>query len=100
MGEGCVLLKIDVEGAEQEVIEGAASTIHAASRCVVVFEAHPVVALRTGRDPMTCVRLLQSIRPFEYLIAETGAALSPETERLFQGSDGIEPWNIVARSLD
>ncbi len=74
---GDVAIKIDVEGDELEVLRGAAGTISAARNCVVSFEGHPRVAKRVQRDPIECLRFLQSLRPFSFVVAETGE--SPST---------------------
>lgn len=69
---GDVAIKIDVEGGELEVLKGAIETIKSARKCVISVEAHPRVARRTKRDPIECLRFLQSLRPFDFVIAETG----------------------------
>lgn len=68
---GDVAIKIDVEGGELEVLKGAAETIASARKCVITVEANPRVAMRTKRDPVECLRFLQSLRPFNFVIAET-----------------------------
>ena len=68
---GNVAIKVDVEGGELEVLKGAAETILSARKCVIAAEAHPRVAKRTKRDPVECLRFLQSLRPFRFIIAET-----------------------------
>jgi FkbM family methyltransferase len=68
---GDVAIKIDVEGGELDVLRGAAETIASARKCVITVEANPRVAMRTNRDPVECLRFLQSLRPFGFLIAET-----------------------------
>jgi FkbM family methyltransferase len=55
-----------------EVLKGAVETIKSARKCVISMEAHPRVARRTKRDPIECLRLLESLRPFNFVIAETG----------------------------
>ena len=64
------LLKIDVEGEEERVVCGALQTLQNARDFVVVFEAHPRVAARTGSDPSAILRLLMSVRPIDVTIAE------------------------------
>ena len=73
-----VALKIDVEGKELEVLKGAVETIRASKGCVIAIEAHPLVTRRIDRDPNECLRLLESIRPFQFTLAETGAGLTTE----------------------
>jgi FkbM family methyltransferase len=90
---GDVVLKVDVEGGELEVLEGARRTIAEARRAAVLFEAHPRVTRRTGRDPHVCSRFLLDIRPFEFMIAETGASVSADA--LF----GSTLWNRVLNIL-
>jgi FkbM family methyltransferase len=68
---GNVAIKVDVEGGELDVLKGAAETISSAQKCVVTVEANPRVARRTKRDPVECLRFLQSLRPFNFVIAET-----------------------------
>jgi FkbM family methyltransferase len=68
---GDVAIKIDVEGGELEVLKGARETICSARKCVITIEANPRVATRIKRDPVECLRFLQSLRPFSFVIAET-----------------------------
>jgi FkbM family methyltransferase len=70
-------IKVDVEGSEINVIRGARETIRRAANCVVTIEDHPSVRKRTGIGPEECVCLLESIRPFKVVIAETGEAFDP-----------------------
>jgi FkbM family methyltransferase len=88
-----VAIKIDVEGGELAVLQGAAESIKAADACVVALEAHPTVTSRTGRDPIECLRFLDSLRPFQFTIAETGEHPSL-ADRIIR-DDQTEIWNIV-----
>ena len=63
-------LKIDVEGAELDTIEGAVQTLAGARQFVVDVEAHPRVAERTGIDPIVYLRRLRDIRPCRFHICE------------------------------
>jgi FkbM family methyltransferase len=95
---GDVAIKIDVEGGELDVLKGAAETIAAARSCAVTIEAHPLVAARIGRDPVECLRFLESIRPFAFLIAETGEPVSTSGPVLRDGQTAV--WNIIGRSIE
>lgn len=94
-----LLLKIDVEGGEVEVIRGAQRTLAGARRAIVALEAHPKVYGRTGVDPSVALRELQSIRPFRFVVAETGYA-GLDTSRAFfdQQPDDGTVFNIVCVS--
>jgi len=94
---GDVAIKIDVEGGELEVLHGAKETIDAARACAVVIEAHPLVAARTGRDPVECLQFLESIRPFSFLVAETGARISTSAPIPRDGQ--AEVWNVIGESI-
>lgn len=91
---GDVLLKIDVEGEELHVLEGARETIRRAARCVLTLEAHPQVCGRTGIPPNACLAYLASLRPFRFTIAETGRQVGPEDLIL----DPVRVFNLVAVS--
>jgi FkbM family methyltransferase len=94
---GSVVIKIDVEGGELAVLRGAAQTISAIPNVIVVIEAHPTVARRTGIDPVECLRLLASLRPFRFFVSETGMAL--ETDKsVFDQLKPDQMYNVIARS--
>jgi FkbM family methyltransferase len=56
-----IALKIDVEGEELGVLQGAAATLRQCDAFVVQFEAHPAVAARTGIDSRECLALLRNL---------------------------------------
>lgn len=92
-----IALKIDVEGSELEVLRGAQRTIAAAQNVVVTFEAHPAVARRIGRDPISCMQFLNGIRPFQFVVAETGVHLSPD--RPLAGTGWERNINILSLTV-
>jgi FkbM family methyltransferase len=88
---GDIAIKIDVEGGELEVIRGAARTIGEASRCLVTIEAHPQVHNRTGIKLSDSLAQLNSIRPFRFMVSETGEWIHSD----YQVSDTGRVLNIV-----
>jgi FkbM family methyltransferase len=99
---GDLILKIDVEGGEYAVLEGAIAAIRQAPRCVISLEAHPAVAERTGRDPLEPLRLLNSIRPFRFMVAGRSAhwELASLDQPLFPPGSPTEVLNVVASAGD
>jgi FkbM family methyltransferase len=92
--DGDVAIKVDLEGGEL----GAAETIAAARQCVITVEAHPAVAKRIGRDPVESLQFLESVRPFHFLVAETGERPSTSAPILRSGQTDI--WNVVGWTHD
>ena len=95
---GDIAIKVDIEGGELDALKGAAETIAAARRCVVGFEANPNVVKRIGRDPVECIKFLESIRPFTFVVAETGARASAHAPLLPGGQTEI--WNVVGSTCN
>jgi FkbM family methyltransferase len=95
-----LVLKIDVEGAELNVVRGARSTIHVAQDVVVAFEANPRVVKRTGIDPSEVIRVLNEIRPFSFTAAED-TSVQLESGRPFFDQVGLQKsyvFNVVGIS--
>lgn len=97
-GGSCVI-KIDVEGTEVAVVEGAAETIRRAGEIVVAFEAHPGVARRLGRDPVEVMHALRAIRPdFTFTVDTTPARALDATRPIFEQLIPNDVYNVIARS--
>jgi hypothetical protein len=95
---GDVAIKLDLEGGELEALKGAAETIAAARECVITVEVHPAVAKRIERDPVESLQFLESVRPFHFLVAETGERPSTSAPILRIGQTDI--WNVVGWTHD
>lgn len=97
-GRSCVI-KIDVEGTEASVVEGAADTIRGAGEVLVAFEAHPRVARRLGRDPVEVMHALLAIRSDFTFDVDTTPARSLTADRpLFEQLPPTRVYNVIARS--
>ena len=91
---GDVAIKIDVGGGELDVLKGAAETIASARKCMITVEANPRVVARTKRDPVECLRFLQSLRTFSFLIAETQESASTSSAIIKEGEKVTR--NVIA----
>jgi hypothetical protein len=68
--ESRLVLKLDLEGGEFAAVRGAQQTLRAASRWLVLLEAHPLVARRTGIDPVSVLCELGGLRAINVELAE------------------------------
>ena len=95
-----IILKVDVEGAELDVIRGAGGVLAAAPGFVVIFEAHPKVFARNGVDPIDVLKFLADIAPIESYIAERpDQKIDLDTPFFDQVStDQSENYNIICTS--
>lgn len=95
-----VVLKIDVEGSEAAVVEGAMRTIREASAVVVAFEAHPRVTLRTGSDPVMIMRALRAMRrDFVFEVDAMPQYRLSIDEPVFAQLPPEGVYNVIATSL-
>jgi len=91
---GNLILKLDVEGGERAALRGAQRTVQAAEKIVIVLEAHPLVAKRTGIDPVECLRMLASWRPLRFVAAESGAGIALD-RALFDQIPPTQVYNLI-----
>lgn len=96
-----LVVKIDVEGEELNVIKGGRLTIQAADTVLVAIEAHPVVAERTGIDPIVVLREINGLRPFSFCVAEQESVAIDLSRPFFDQVDlteGVPVFNVVGIS--
>jgi len=65
-----LIIKIDVEGTELDVINGAERTLSQAHGFVIVMEAHRHQVARSGIDTSTIVKRVAEIAPVDVLVSE------------------------------
>jgi hypothetical protein len=82
------------------VIRGAKQTIAKSPRVIVAIEAHPLVAARTGIDPINVLQELAAIRPFRFTVCETGQSNLDLSKPFFkQLPEKFYNCNVVAVSV-
>ena len=91
-------MKVDVEGGELNVMRGAAASLARAKAFVVVFEAHPDVARRTGVDPSECLRTLAATRSCKWFVAERPELTISAELPFFDQAPRDAVVNVVATS--
>lgn len=87
------VLKIDTEGNEQRVIEGA-RRLMTRSRPIVVFEANPRAAEAAGLEPDGAWRFLSELGYSMYRV-DMNKTLVPKAD-FWSASDNDSHWNVVA----
>ncbi len=79
-------LKIDVEGAEEDVLRGAGRTLSGDHPPLVFLELHNIIIRRSGRDPSDPLRQLEElgyrIEASDGTPLNTGRATGPDVIRL------------------
>lgn len=93
-----VVIKIDVEGGELDVIEGAAQTLADAKAFVVCAEAHRTVFERSGIDPCAVVRRLAAIRPCSAEVSEEPGRPLDFQRPFFEQFNARKVYNVVVWS--
>jgi FkbM family methyltransferase len=82
-----VALKVDVEGGELAVLQGAERTLADATDWIVTIEAHRDVFHRTRIDPLECVRFLEQLGHAEIRVSERPEMKLNLDQPFFQQTD-------------
>jgi hypothetical protein len=91
-------MKIDVEGLELDVIEGAEETLRRVQGFVVALEANRNVVERSGIETSDILRKLYSIRPCTFQVAEETGQVDFDRP-FFDQFRTRAVYNVVGRSL-
>ena len=91
------MLKIDVEGQEVQVVEGASSTISQAQTCIILIEIHPDVLDKFNQTPETLFNAVEAIRPVEWLVPKTGNSTLDRSRPLFSQVEKAQ-YDVIAVS--
>ncbi len=77
-GGGCLVVRMDVDGAEDEVIEGALATLTAVEHAIIAFTVRVAGIERLGSDPSRVVAGLGSVGAVAATVVERpGVVLDP-----------------------
>jgi hypothetical protein len=79
-----VVLKIDVEGQEEQAMRGARNLITASKRALVLLEIHPEVLEKTSTSPEQLFETLESIRSVDWLVPMMGNCSVDRNKPFFQ----------------
>ena len=93
-------IKVDVEGNELDVFEGAAQTLAQARQFCLVFEAHPRLISRTKIDPSRVMQLINSIRPCRFFVCEQPGLIIDPSVDCFSQITPDRVYNIFCYSID
>jgi hypothetical protein len=98
---GPVVIKLDVEGAELDALQGAIGLLRQAPRADVVFEAHISQAERIQQDPSEILRWLRDIRPWTFEVLDVPGMIPDPDRPFFDQIQDPEPigYNVLALSM-
>lgn len=94
-----IILKIDVEGEEQNVIKGARKTIETCDEAILFLEIHPGVITRSGVSPEAIFAEAESIREFKWVSADEGCPQVDRSRKFFAQFSPDRQHDIIGVSI-
>ena len=92
-----VVLKIDVEGQELQVIEGAANLIQQAETITVLLEIHPDVLEKTATKPEQLFAEFEKLRGFDWYVPKLNNQ-TIDRSRTFFKQFPVQQFDVIGRS--
>lgn len=89
-------LKIDVEGQESAVFEGAKNLLQHADSCLVLLELHPEVLQRIGQSPEDVFKAAESLVDFAWFVPELGNHVIDRSKDFFSQFP-IKQYDVLGR---
>jgi FkbM family methyltransferase len=94
-GDSDIAIKIDVEGEEKNVLDGAANTL-ATSRSVCLYlEIHPDIIGRTGVTADEIFKAAEQIRPFRWCLAEERFPQVDRSRAFFEQFSDEQQYDVI-----
>lgn len=94
-GDVNIAIKIDVEGEEKKVLQGAASTLAMSRSARIFLEIHPDIVNRTGITPEEIFGAAEQIRPFRWCLAEEGLPQVDRSRAFFEQFSDKQQYDVI-----
>jgi FkbM family methyltransferase len=90
-----LLVKMDIEGAEIQALQGMAATLRRAQRVAVICEVNPEALAAGGRKPMDLVAVLRGAGLQVFFISEAAGGLIPVVDSFEAKGNFLAVKNLV-----
>ncbi|MBU3017168.1 FkbM family methyltransferase [Paraglaciecola agarilytica] len=94
-----IVVKIDVEGQEQQVLEGAKSIISEADKVILLLEIHPDVLLTSNTSPEQLLNEAEKIREFSWFVPAGNIGNKLDRARPFFEQFEEKQYDIIGISI-
>jgi FkbM family methyltransferase len=91
-----ILVKLDIEGAEIEALQGMAATLRRIQRIAVICEVNPEALAASGRKPMDLVAVLRGAGLQVFFISEAAGGVIPVADTFHAKGNflAVKNWMI------